>query len=82
MVGPAAATPVIIEVESAAEDSPLLGESHSQHRTRRGSSVIGDADNGYHIVPATLPGAPITQPEHDFWQVFGILSVLLIGKSA
>jgi hypothetical protein len=78
---PESNNPVFVDVESAAEDAPLIGEIQRQKRTRRSSSVVGNTDHGYHTIPVILPEAPIPQPEHDFWHVFGILSVLLIGKS-
>jgi hypothetical protein len=69
----------VIYNEAPAENTPLLGESTPQKRTRRSSSVVGNIDHGYHTISGGIPEEPIQQQEHDFWHIFSILSVLLVG---
>ena len=72
---------VTVDIEAVAEDTPLLGEIQPQERTGRSPSVAGKTDYGYQTIPATIAGQLNASPEYEFWQVIGILSVLLIGKS-
>lgn len=68
--------------EQALEDTPLLGRVPSQKKVRRSSSVVGDAQLGFHTIPADIPQAPeepVDQALRTFREVFAILSVLLVG---
>ena len=61
------------------ENTPLLGDIQPQERTRRTSSLVGNAEHGYHIIPPTVPEESSEPSPQNLRAVLGILSVLLVG---
>jgi hypothetical protein len=65
--------------DSALENSPLLGESRSREWTRRRSSIVSNAQHGYHTISADGVENANEPPQQSLLSILGILSVLLVG---